>query len=68
MNGNRGDVGDAEVGEIGSVKAGAELWSFVAPETYSALSRLRKNTLPIKFKGSATGTPKQYGIDGPITA
>ncbi|HYR05921.1 MAG TPA: hypothetical protein VEP71_04490, partial [Gallionella sp.] len=50
--------------------AGSELWSFLAPEFYGSIKRLRDNTTPISFKGSTfTGAlPKSYGVDGPITA
>lgn len=56
--------------------AGQELWSFVAPEHYSLLKRLRAGTpllhLPETLSTGATVpapdgyAPKQYGLDGPI--
>ncbi|AOE83530.1 pilus assembly protein [Pseudomonas sp. TCU-HL1] len=61
INGNRTD-------SIGSVAAGGELWSFVPPEFYGKLSRLRTESPTIAFQGSTGGQPKSYGIDGPITA
>ncbi|MDH4556801.1 pilus assembly protein PilY [Pseudomonas sp. BN417] len=48
--------------------AGNELWSFVPPEFYGKLNRLRQNTQTISFNGSTGGQPKDYGMDGPITA
>lgn len=63
VNGNR--TNDA----YGST-AGSELWSFIPPESYGSIKRLRDNTPPIKYKGSITASalPKPYGMDGPITA
>jgi type IV pilus assembly protein PilY1 len=64
INGNR-------TADIGSVPAGSELWSFMPPEFYSSLKRLRDNTVTISFPGHTTGTPtpqpKSYGMDGSIT-
>lgn len=63
VNGNRLDA-------IGSVAAGAELWSFMPPEFYGGIKRLYDNTTQINFPGNTTGTPtplpKPYGVDGPI--
>lgn len=65
INGNRST-------SIGSVTAGSELWSFVAPEFYSTLKRIRDNTVTISFPGHTTGTPtplpKPYAFDGSVTA
>ncbi len=61
VNGNRSTA-------IGSVAAGDELWSFIAPEFYSSIKRLRDNTVPISYKGSTTGAPKPYGFDGTVAA
>ncbi len=61
-NGNRAAA-------IGSVPAGSELWSFVAPEFYGSIKRLRDNTTPLSYKGSTeppTRAAKPYGFDGPI--
>jgi type IV pilus assembly protein PilY1 len=65
VNGNRST-------SIGGVDAGSELWSFVAPEFYSNLKRIRDNSVTISFPGHTTGTPtplpKPYAFDGPIAA
>lgn len=65
VNGNR-------AANIGTATAGTELWSFVAPEFYPKIKRLRDNNVTISFPGHTTGTPtplpKDYGIDGAITA
>ncbi|MDP3620128.1 MAG: PilC/PilY family type IV pilus protein [Ramlibacter sp.] len=63
INGNRSNA-------IGSVPAGGELWSFMPPEFYSSIKRLRDNTTQISTPGnSGAGTAaKPYGMDGPITA
>ena len=56
---------------LGGVPAGSEFWSFVGPEFYSHLKRLRDNTTAITFTGAVvppTRLPKPYGFDGPITA
>lgn len=72
VNGNRtADITSNSV----TYTAGAELWSFMPPEFYGKIKRLRSNglNLPedvITYPGSTvTGaTEKDYGIDGPITA
>ena len=65
VNGNR-------TAAIGSFAAGNEMWSFVAPEFYGKIKRLRDNTIPISFTGSPppppAREPKTYGFDGPISA
>lgn len=61
VNGNR-------TSEIGGIPAGGELWSFMPPEFYTSIKRLRDNTPKISFPNSTGGTPKAYGVDGPITA
>jgi len=49
--------------------SGGELWSFVAPEHYGRLKRLRNNTPAVSFPNAAPGaTPKDYFFDGPIGA
>ena len=66
VNGNR-DGGTA----IGGKDPGMELWSFMAPEFYPNIKRLRANTPPVSFFGATFMTdpaPKPYGFDGPITA
>lgn len=63
VNGNRATA-------IGSVPAGNELWSFVAPEFYGRIKRLRANALPLSFEGSISPpvrASKPYGFDGPIS-
>ena len=45
VNGNRADA-------IGGFAAGDEMWSFVAPEFYGKIKRLRDNLVPIEFEGS----------------
>lgn len=65
VNGNR-------TANIGTTTAGSELWSFVAPEFYSKIKRIRDNTTTISFPGHTTGTPtpqaKDYGMDGAVSA
>lgn len=63
INGNR-------TAPIGAAPAGAELWSFMAPEFYSRIKRIRTNTPAISYPGStaAGAVGKEYGFDGPITA
>nr|MDP2192431.1 PilC/PilY family type IV pilus protein [Rhodoferax sp.] len=74
VNGNRGSATDASVGGITSggitYAAGAEMWSFMPPEFYGKIKRLRDNQPSISFPGSLVldAKPKDYGIDGPITA
>ena len=62
INGNRSEA-------IGSVAAGAELWTFVPPEFYSKISR-RRNNSPKNNTPSMLGSSenKDYGMDGPVTA
>jgi len=62
INGNR----DAKIGEF---QAGSEIWSFMPPEFYGQIKRLRDNETKINFPNvSGTTLPKPYGIDGAITA
>jgi len=63
VNGNRSTA-------FGSVAAGGELWSFVAPEFFPQIKRLRANDEQYKFFGNddVTALPKPYGLDGAITA
>jgi type IV pilus assembly protein PilY1 len=69
VNGNRGEP---VAQPIGGVAAGAEMWSFIPPEFYGHVKRLRDNTTQISFFGNTTTDPaplpKPYGVDGPITA
>ena len=64
INGNR-------TASIGSVTAGKEIWSFVPPEFFGNIKRLRDNNTQVSFKGnpttSPTPLPKPYGMDGAIT-
>lgn len=74
VNGNRGNVASPATGRItsagNSYDAGEELWSFMPPEFYGSIKRLRDNTQPISYPNtpSPTATAKSYGIDGPITS
>jgi len=63
VNGNRS-------ASIGSAAAGSEMWSFIAPEFYSQIKRLRDNDVPITFKGTVAPVHarKPYGFDGPLTS
>jgi type IV pilus assembly protein PilY1 len=63
INGNR-DGGLS----IGTQAPGMELWSFMAPEFYLNIKRIRDNTTPVSYFGSETGEPKPYGFDGPTAA
>ena len=66
INGNRTSP------NIGSIPPGGELWSFMTPDFYPTIKRLRDNTTAISFPNttitSPTPLPKPYGFDGPITA
>lgn len=66
INGNRTSP------NIGSIPPGGELWSFMTPDFYPTIKRLRDNTTAINFPNttitSPTPLPKPYGFDGPITA
>lgn len=68
VNGNR----DGSSYSIGAVTPGTELWSFVVPEFYRSIKRIRDNNIKINFPGnlitSHTPLPKPYGVDGAITA
>ncbi|WP_371230415.1 pilus assembly protein [Pseudomonas sp. QE6] len=65
INGNR-------TTNIGSVTPGSEIWSFMPPEFYPSIKRLRDNSVTISFPGHTTGTPtpqpKSYGMDGSVSA
>jgi type IV pilus assembly protein PilY1 len=65
VNGNRANA-------IGGFAAGDEMWSFVAPEFYGKIKRLRDNEVPIEFEGSPAPPPdrepKDYGFDGPLVS
>ena len=53
---------------IGSIPAGAEIWSFVAPEHYGRFKRLYDNSPSITLPTVNDGTQKPYFFDGSITA
>ena len=65
VNGNRS-------GSIGGIAAGDEMWSFMPPEFYGKIKRLRENLIPVRYAtglaSPASAQPKPYGMDGPITA
>jgi type IV pilus assembly protein PilY1 len=65
VNGNRASA-------IGGFAAGDEMWSFMAPEFYGKIKRLRDNDVPISFEGSPAPPPdrepKVYGFDGALAA
>ncbi|MGB5132098.1 MAG: PilC/PilY family type IV pilus protein, partial [Steroidobacteraceae bacterium] len=67
----RGVIGNRSAA-IGSFAAGDEIWSFVAPEFYGKIKRLRANAPAISFKDATPTTParepKVYGFDGPIAS
>lgn len=48
--------------------SGSELWSFVPQEMFAHLNRLRSNAPIVKLSTtvSATATPRDYFVDGPI--
>ncbi len=74
VNGNRDSLTNSSVGSITSgsntYAAGAELWSFMPPEFYGKIKRLRVNEPAISYPTSTVpgAQPKDYGFDGPITA
>ena len=68
INGNRS-------ASHGGTDAGGEFWSFIPPEFYGAIKRLRDNDDLIRFPSSGptsgqsfSGEPKPYGMDGPLSA
>lgn len=67
INGNRDSyIGDPSTG----VAPGAELWSFMPPEFYGQIKRIRDNTTQVSFPNitNASAAPKTYGVDGAISA
>jgi len=60
INGNRST-------DVGSYTPGKELWSFVPPEFWGKIKRIYDNTVQVSYPAVAGGSPKPYGIDGPIT-
>lgn len=67
VNGNQD--GELSIG-ASSFGPGEELWSFLPPEFFPKIKRLRDNSVPIKLATStvASAQPKPYGFDGPVTA
>lgn len=65
VNGNRSNG-------IGAIPAGGEIWSFVPPEFYGKIKRIYDNEVSISFPGNTVESPqplpKDYGVDGPVTA
>lgn len=60
VNGNQSGAG-----------AGSEMWSFVAPEHFATVNRLRENAPQIRFPSTPAvlvATPRSYFFDGPIGA
>ena len=58
--------------QTSTTTAGQELWSFIAPEHWSALDRVRTNSPLISYPNvsptlTPTPAPKTYFFDGPIT-
>ena len=65
VNGNR-------TATFNGVAAGDEIWSFMAPEFFGKIARLRSNSVTVDYFGnpilSPAPQPKPYGFDGAITA
>jgi type IV pilus assembly protein PilY1 len=63
INGNRS-------ADIGSVAPGSDLWSFMPPEFYPQIKRLRDNSVSVAYYGNsaASQAPKPYGFDGAVTS
>lgn len=76
VNGNRDSPADNTLGNItfggNTYTAGTELWSFMPPEFYGKIKRLRDNSRAISHPNSIVSTSaadaKDYGFDGPFTA
>jgi type IV pilus assembly protein PilY1 len=68
INGNRDSALTTSDGTV--YEAGAELWSFMPPEFYSKIERLRRNWPSISYPGATSlfARAKDYGVDGPLTA
>ncbi len=64
INGSRGTA-------VGSVAAGQEYWSFLPPEFFKQIKRIRDNNVSVNYKGTPTITPtplpKPYAMDGALT-
>ena len=61
INGNRSS-------NIGGTLPGQELWAFVAPEFYGSIQRIHDNSTQISYPNITGGSPKPYGMDGPMAA
>lgn len=63
INGNQAD-------SYGGALPGGELWSFMPPEFYGSIKRLRDNSTQIIVPGAGSNLdkPKPYSMDGPIAA
>ncbi|MDV7210383.1 pilus assembly protein [Azotobacter beijerinckii] len=66
INGNR--TASSQVYAKNDYAAGAEIWSFLPPEFYGKVKRLRRGTPSVSYLGGTGGEPKGYGVDGAITA
>jgi type IV pilus assembly protein PilY1 len=71
INGNRTSTTVTGVITSGgnTYQPGQELWSFMPPESYSILQRLRTDTDAIQSPATSSNLShqKQYGMDGPIS-
>ncbi|WP_370599951.1 pilus assembly protein [Pseudomonas nitroreducens] len=56
----------------GNRNGGDELWSFMPPEFYPRIKRIRDNDVTISFPGNTATSPvpqpKYYGMDGSVTS
>ncbi|MDA8127782.1 MAG: PilC/PilY family type IV pilus protein [Betaproteobacteria bacterium] len=71
VNGNRDGGGSINGPNGTAVPPGGELWSFVPPEFYPNIKRIRDNSVPVSYPGNlylTTPKPKPYGLDGAVTA
>jgi len=68
INGNRDGISSSALTSDPGNDPGEEVWSFMPPEFYGKIKRLRDNSPTISFSGSTvTGAqPKGYGVDGTI--
>lgn len=70
INGNRTQAMSTSVG---TVRAGGELWGFIAPEFYGKLARLYNNAPEVQLTGSPQSSgdnqfaPRDYFFDGTTT-
>ncbi len=64
INGNRTDA------HWHRAASGSELWSFMPPEFYGQIKRIRDNKIQISYPNITTGNPlpKPCGMDGAVTA